>query len=77
MIPIGQCVVTVLLVWFAYRWTYEVYERRAADIEELANSDEPMARVMIVFYWVATVVIVVIVGGMVWRSVSVVLDMLR
>jgi hypothetical protein len=72
-----EYIVTAVLIWLAYLWTREVYERFPQDLEELANSDEPVAKAVIIFYWLATAAIVVIVGGMVWRSVRVIIDLLR
>jgi hypothetical protein len=77
MFPGWGPIAAAVFVWLAYLWTREVYKRFDKDLEELANSNEPIAKAVIILYWLATVVIVIVVGTMVWRSVNVIIGLLR
>jgi len=70
-------IITVVFVLLAYLWIREVYERFEKDVEELANSDEPVAKAVIILYWIATIVIAIVVGSMIWRSVKTIISFLR
>ncbi len=62
----ANLVITGLLLWLAFWWVRDVWERRAQDFEELANSDDPVHKGIIVIYWVATIAIVVLAGRFIY-----------
>ena len=75
-VPIEH-LVAALLVWAAYLWTREIYDRFPADLEELANSDDTIARGVIVFYWLATLAFLALAAWRVYVSASMIINSLR
>ena len=50
----------VILVIAGVSWCVEVFRRRHRDIEDFRQRDDPVTRGVVVGYWIATAVVIVL-----------------
>jgi len=57
-------------------WCKEIFVRLPSDINELRESDKKFIKAVILFYWILTVGIIILIGKFVWGLISNIIEAL-
>ena len=70
-------VVNAVLLVAGLLWCKEIFGRLRSDVDDLKESDDNIQKGVIVFFWVLTIIIVILIINFLWGLINNIVEFLR